>query len=143
MEFPNEELKVSAGKLLCSACWEEVGLKRSTIHNHVKSHQHVTSKRKLAVKNKQYQDIAEALESHNEKVHLQGETLPLSKLDTFRDFFEEGAYRLTDKRHMSDLVPFMLKQEEGRILSEISGKALSVIFDGTSWVLLTHFRPRW
>ena len=53
--------------------------------------------------------------------------IPLSKLDTFRDLFEEGAYRLIDKRHMSDLVPFVLKKEEGHILNKISGKALSVI----------------
>ena len=32
---------------------------------------------------------------------------------------------------MYDLVPFVLKQEEGHILKEISGKAFSVIFDGT------------
>ena len=32
----------------------------------------------------------------------------------------------------SDLVCFALKQEDGCILNEISGKALSVIFDGTS-----------
>ena len=152
MEFLNEERKVFASKLFCSACRQEVGLKRSTIHNHVKSHKHVTSKSKLAMKKMQHQDIAEALEKHNEEVHLQGETLPekqqvyrvkvvtaflragipLSKLDTFRDLFEESAYHLTDKRHMSDLVPFVLKQEEGRIRNEISGKALSVIFDGTS-----------
>ena len=60
------------------------------------------------MKNKQYQDIAEALENRNEEVHLQGETfaeqqqvyrvkdvttflrdgIPLSKRDIFRDLFE-------------------------------------------------------
>ena len=34
-EFPNEQLKVSGGKLFCSACHEELGLKRSTIQNHI------------------------------------------------------------------------------------------------------------
>ena len=33
-EFPNEQLKVSAGKPFCSACQEEVGLKSSTIKKH-------------------------------------------------------------------------------------------------------------
>ena len=55
----------------------------------------------------------------------------LSKLDSFRDLLEEHAYRLTDRRHMFDLVPFILK-EEARIKNEITGKYLSVIFDGTS-----------
>ena len=53
-------------------------------------------------------------------------------LDSFRDILEENAYRLTDRRHMFDLVPFVLKEEEGRICSEIRGKNVSVIFDGTS-----------
>ena len=45
---------------------------------------------------------------------------------------EENAYRLTDRRNMSDYVPFILKEEESRICQEIEGKQLSVIFDGTS-----------
>ena len=98
------------------------------------------------------QDIAEALAKHNSEVHLRGETLPvpqqvyrvkvvtallragipLSKLDRFRDLLGENAYCLTDRQHMFDLVPFILKQEEARIQEEINGKSLSVIYDGTS-----------
>ena len=33
---------------------------------------------------------------------------------------------------MHDYVPFILKEEESRIRSEIDGQQLSVIFDGTS-----------
>ncbi len=33
---------------------------------------------------------------------------------------------------MSDIVPFVLSQEQARIKLEISGKELSVIFDGTT-----------
>ena len=55
--------------------------------------------------------------------------LPLSKLDSFRDILQENAYRLTDRRHMFDLVPFILKEEEA---NEVAGKHFSVIFDGTS-----------
>ena len=36
-EFPNELLKVSGGKLFCTGCREELGLKRSTIQNHIRS----------------------------------------------------------------------------------------------------------
>ena len=81
------------------------------------------------------QVIANALAKHNSKVHLREKTLPvsqqvyrvkvvtallwagipLSKLDSFRDVLEENAYRLSDSRHMFDLVPFILKEEEGRI----------------------------
>ena len=33
---------------------------------------------------------------------------------------------------MSDIVPLILQQEKEKIRNEISGKCLSVIFDGTS-----------
>lgn len=96
-------------------------------------------------------DIAQALEVHDES-HPCGETLPtdqrvyrvkvvttflragvpLSKIDCFRDILEEHAYRLTDRWHMLDLVPFILKDEQEKLKDEISGRELSVIFDGTT-----------
>ena len=61
-----------------------------------------------------------------------GAAIPLSKLDAFRDLLEENAVRLTDRRHMSDLIPFLHAQEQDDIKSEISERPLSVIFDGTT-----------
>ena len=58
--------------------------------------------------------------------------VPLSKIDLFRDLLEETAFRLTDRRFMFDLIPFILKEEEATIKNEISGKDLGVIFDGTT-----------
>ena len=57
---------------------------------------------------------------------------------------EENAYRLSDRRHMSDLIPFILQQEKEQIKKEISGKAISVVFNGTSslgevFVLVVRF----
>ena len=151
-DFPNEFFKVSAGKLFCEACREELSLKKSTILNRVRSQKHADSRKKREAKEAHEWDIAMALEKHNANEHLRSETLPeqqqvyrvkvvtallragipLSKLDSFRDVLEENAYRLTDRRHMSDLVPFILKEEEAHIRDEITGKYLSVIFDGTS-----------
>ena len=111
-----------------------------------------TARKKRETKEAHESDIAMALAKHNEKENLRGETLPeqqqvyrvkvvtaflragipLSKLDSFRDILEEKVYRLTDRRHMFDLVPFVLKQEEAHIRDEITGKYMSVIFDGTS-----------
>ena len=45
-EFPNEQLKLSGGKLFCSACREELGLKSSTIRNHIHSQKHASGKEK-------------------------------------------------------------------------------------------------
>ena len=56
----------------------------------------------------------------------------LSKLDALRDLLEENMFRLTDRRHMSDLVPFIHTQEQADIKAEISGKPVSVVFDGTT-----------
>ena len=53
-------------------------------------------------------------------------------MESFRDLLEENAFRLTDRCHVHDYVPFILKEEESRICSEIDGQQLSVIFDGTS-----------
>ena len=58
--------------------------------------------------------------------------VPLSKLDVFKDLLKENMFRLTDRRHMSDLVPFINMQEQADIEAEISGKPVYVVFDGTT-----------
>ena len=55
------------------------------------------------------------------------EAVPISKVDAFRDSF-----RLTDRRHMCDLIPFIITQEKADIKAEIVGKPVSVVFDGTT-----------
>ena len=59
---------------------------------------------------------------------------PLRKLDHFRELLEESALRLCDRRYMSDLIPFVLKEEQQRVKQEIDSKYVFVIFDGTSWL---------
>ena len=56
----------------------------------------------------------------------------LNKIPDIRDLLEEHAYRLTDRRQMSDLVPFILDQEKEKLKHEMAGKPLSIVFDGTS-----------
>ena len=58
--------------------------------------------------------------------------MPLGKIDHFRALFEETGYRLTDKRFLFDLIPFILEEEKARIKQSIQGQFLSVIFDVTS-----------
>ena len=78
-ELPDEMLKVSAGKLFCSACREELGLKCSTVKNHINCKKHINAKEKMRLKSLKEQDIAEALSKHNSDVHLRGDTLPMSQ----------------------------------------------------------------
>ena len=44
----------------------------------------------------------------------------------------QQAIRLTDRRHMSDLVPFVLSQEVNQIKPEMGGCSVFVIFNGTT-----------
>ena len=148
-KHPNESLVVSAGKLFCSACREEVSLKSSVIANHIKSAKHEAGKERLKQKEAREADIASALRAHNEAVHLKGETqqqifrvkvvscflragVPLSKVDLFRSSLEETAFRLTDRQHLIDYVPMILQKEQATIREEIFGRYVSVIFDGSS-----------
>ena len=78
-EFPDEMLKVSAGKLFRSACREELGLKCSAVKNHINCKKHINAKEKMRLKSLKEQDIVEALSKHNSDVHLRGETLPMSQ----------------------------------------------------------------
>ena len=151
-EFPNEALSVSAGKLFCTACREELALKVTVIRQHLKSNKHTLGKERLQRKDGQEKDIAEAFAAYNEKEHLAGETLskdtqvyrikvvstflkagvPLNKLDTFRELLEENGPRLAGRRSLSDLIPFIREREVAQIRREIAGKKVSAIFDGTT-----------
>lgn len=64
--------------------------------------------------------------------------IPLSKLECpdLRNLLEENAYRLTDSRNMLDMVPFVLKKG-----SELKGKYLSVVFDGTTRLSEGSYMP--
>ena len=151
-EYSEEPFLISNSRLFCSACREELSLKRSVINNHIQSGKHNNGIEKLKTKELKEKHIADMLIEHNQEEHLRGETLPeqqqvyrvkvvttflkagvpLSKIELFRDLLEENAYRLTDRRNMLDYVPFILKDEEKTIRQEIKGKNVSVIFDGTS-----------
>ena len=149
-QYPKEPFKVSNNRLFCYGCREEIKLKTTIISNHIKSKKHEMGKERLHVKEKREQDIAESLVRYNQKHHMCGETLPqniqvywvkvvssflragvpLSKVDSFRPLLEENGYRLTDRRHLFDVIPFILEEEEERLKKELLNKDVSVCFDG-------------
>ena len=151
-EYPGESLSISNKKLFCNACREELGLKSSVVSNHVKSSKHKLGKERLARKEAAERDIATAFQTANQELHPRGETLPeeqriyrvkvvrvflrtatpLNKLNHFRGLLEENALLLSDRRQMADIVPFIFSQEQKLIKQEISGKYLSIVFDGTT-----------
>ena len=56
-------LVVSANKLFCTGCREEVALKKSIVELHVKSDKHAKGKQRLLCKEKREQDIVKASDS--------------------------------------------------------------------------------
>lgn len=151
-QYTGENLTVSNKRLFCLACREELSLKSSVISNHIKSAKHISGKKKLETKRKADLEIVESLRSRDELENPKGKSLPddqrvyrvkvvrtflsagvaLNKIPEFRDLLEEHVFRLTDRRRMADLVPFILVQEKEKLKNEIADKPLSVIFDGTS-----------
>ena len=151
-ELSKEMDTVSAGKLFCTACREELSLKLSIIKNHVKSTKHAQRKNQLTEKRSRERDISEAFKSYEQEVHPSGETLseahklwrvkvvttfmkagvPLAKVDHFRELLEENAYSLTDRRGICDLIPFVQSKEQQQIKAELEGKKISIIYDGTT-----------
>lgn len=151
-EFSSEYIVDSGRKLFCKACREELSLKKSTIEKHVVSSKHHAGKDRIARSKKQEMDLAEALKRYDAVVHSSGETLPdsvrvyrvkvlrtflksevpISKINDFRELFEESAYRLAGRRTMSDLIPFVLLEEQRKVKAEIEGLPVAVFFDGTS-----------
>ena len=116
-EFLSECLSVSANKLFCVACREEVALKISIIRCHIASSKHASGKNRLKLCETRERDIAMSLETYDTEVLARGETcetlpedhhvyrikalmaflragVPLNKIEHFRLLFEEHAYSL-------------------------------------------------
>ena len=114
------------------------------INLHIKSTKHASGKKKELT-------IAEALKSYDSSHHTVGESLPdstrvfrvkvvqsflipLNKIDKMRDILEENGYSLSSSTHLRQLVPFIHDSEMNLVQQEISGRHVSLIFDGTTHV---------
>ncbi len=60
--------------------------------------------------------------------------MPLNKVDCFREILEENSLRLTSADNLRDIIPFLHQQEQISIKTQINGKQVSAIFDGTTHV---------
>ena len=75
-QYPDEHFIVSAKKLFCTACREEISTKKSVINLHIKSTKHASGKKKFQQQNSTELTIAEALKSYDSSHHTVGESLP-------------------------------------------------------------------
>ena len=167
-QFPTEAFTVSAGKLFCSACREEVSLKTSIIRSHMKSNKHQREQEAVARREAQERGTVDALKDYDKQAHPTGETvpkaqrvfrvkvvksflrgsIPLNKKQYFHELLTEHAYKLANNRGTYDLIPFVMADEVKRIKAEIDSKKLSVIFDGTTRLgkalaIVVHFMTGW
>ena len=60
-KFPDEQLSVSAGKLMRQACREEVSTKLSVLKGHIKTKKHAGGIKRHHAKKARERDIAQAL----------------------------------------------------------------------------------
>ena len=74
-EFSEESLIVSHGRLFCSACREEISLKRSIVKNHIRSQKHQKGKEQVKAKGKKESIIFENLKKYNEENRIYEEKL--------------------------------------------------------------------
>ena len=72
-EFPKQCLTVSSKKLFCTACREELSLRKNVIVSHVASAKHKNSKERLLLQEAKERDIAEVLKVHDETIHPVGD----------------------------------------------------------------------
>lgn len=139
-EFPDECLTVSNKQLFCTACREELSTKCSIINNHVSSTKQKAGKQRLENKQRVERDIADSFQSSDKNLHVV-ETLPkdqqvyrvrvvtafsraavpFTKLDVFRPLLEENSFRLSDRRHMSDLIRFCYPKSKDILKMRLQG----------------------
>ena len=149
-EFRGQYLERRDGELFCGVCLEVLSQKKSSVKKHVDSKKHNHSVAKRKAEHKKQLCVSEALQKCD-KQRLKGESLPmeqrvyrmqvtehflkaglpLSKVDNLRPVLEQK-FRLTSQTHLRKLIPTILEQEQQRLASEIKGRAISIVFDGTT-----------
>jgi len=124
-------------------------LKHPSAKLHIKSLKHVRSKEWLLLKQQHEVDIERSLEKYGKEFHTAGETLPdstrvfrvevvtalqkatvpLSKLDSFRDLLKEHGYAPCDSLHLRHLISFILQDKVSKLKQDINGRHMTIVFD--------------
>ncbi|PFX19546.1 hypothetical protein AWC38_SpisGene16042 [Stylophora pistillata] len=60
--------------------------------------------------------------------------VPINKIDQFREIFEDQGYSLSHSSNLSTMIDVINKEEKEKVKKEITGRNVSVIFDGTAHV---------
>ncbi len=120
----------------------------------VESTKHKAAVEKVIAREKSDSSIVDVLQAYEDRNRPKGETLSdstkvfrvkvvstllragiaLNKVDDLQELLEEGGYCLSNSTNMRQLVPFILSDELKKMKQEISGRSVSIIFEGTTHV---------
>ena len=152
-EYPKHHFAVVNRKLRCNACSEIISEKKSSIEKHIKSKKHERGLSEIAKSKSESQTITACLQRRDNREKACGSTLPaemrlfrfevvesflsggiaLAKVDALRPLLEKYGHRLTNRAHLSELIPAVLENEKDKLKKELKDvKEASVIFDGTA-----------
>ncbi|KAG5178046.1 hypothetical protein JKP88DRAFT_350435 [Tribonema minus] len=151
-------LAADAGRLWCRLCKTELAEDKTSVDRHIAITKHISAAEKDAAKVALGKTRSRLLSEYFAETNAKGASLtdaqqlfrvdtlrmllisaiPLHKLEgPLRGALERGGHSLTNSSHMAELLPFVLREEMATLRQEIAGRKLSVIFDGTTRVLVT------
>lgn len=156
-EFPDNALTVAAstrGKtLFCRCCKKELQNILGTIKTHISSERHKENLQRWVKRNKGDNQIATFLHEHfkqhpDEKDSSVGEEVqlfrwrvveaclysgvPMRQVDSLRELLERGGHALTSSEHLAKFIPKIEAFEFARIVNELKGQKVCLIYDGTT-----------
>ena len=138
---------------LTGNCGAMLAAKLSSIEKHIKSKKHERGLSEIAKSKSESQTITACLQRRDNREKACGSTLPaemrlfrfevvesflsggiaLAKVDALRPLLKKYGHRLTNRAHLSELIPAVLENEKDKLKKELKDvKEASVIFDGTA-----------
>ena len=152
-EYPKLHFALVNWKLRCNACSKIISEKKSSIEKHIKSKKHERGLSEIAKTKSESQTIMACLQRRDNREKACGSTLPAemrlfrfevvesflsggiasAKVDALRPLLEKYGHRLTNRAHLSELIPAVLENEKDKLKKELKGvQEASVIFDETA-----------
>ena len=147
--------RIIANRLWCFLCDKEVGCHKSHCADHLDSQYHKDKDKNKSIDIENEMILRDKIKDYFDKTRAKGENLdeetlifrisylksileagiPISKIDVLRVHEEKYCkLKLTNSTHMRQYIPLILEEEIDKIMIEIKGNYLVVIFDGTTKV---------
>lgn len=153
-EFPNESFKESPpGHLFCQCCPKGIQNILGTIKTHVASDDHKEKYLKWIARNGDDEAVKQFMHEyyadHPNEIMATSSTeehlyryrvvesvlfagIAINKVDSLRPLLERANFSLTDSSHLKQYIPKIETREVERVIKEISGQRVTIIFDGTT-----------